>query len=108
MGGILLFLGIVFLITYSLLSYKTKMDSTKKKLYFTSLIFTIVFAFIPTTGPNNGTFLYFGIPAENFFYPGGWVLRFNPLGFVFNFFVFYWFFKLALKIWVFLSQKSED
>ncbi|WP_416825334.1 hypothetical protein [Ectobacillus polymachus] len=101
MGGIL-FLGIVFFITYWLLRDKKRMDSAKRKLCFISLIFAIVFVFIPTTGLNNGNngeFLYLGIPAENFFYAGGWMLRFNPLGFIFNFFVFYWFFKIILKIY---------
>ncbi len=107
MGEILFFLGIVSLITYHLLSHR-KMDSTKKKLYFISLIFVIVFAFIPTTGLSNGEFLHFGIPAENFTYFGRGMLGFNPLGFIFNFFVFYCFFKLILKIWKFLSNKAED
>ena len=89
MEGILFFLGIVFLITNCLLRDKKRMDSTKNKLYFISLIFAIVFAFIPTSGTDNGSFLYFGIPAENFFYAGGWMLGFNPLGFIINFFVFY-------------------
>ncbi|CAG9613520.1 hypothetical protein BACCIP111899_02735 [Bacillus rhizoplanae] len=109
MEVILFFLGMVFLITYCLLKDKKRMGSTKNKLYFLSLIFAIVFAFIPTTGPDNGSggsFLYFGIPAQNFSYFGKGMLGFNPLGFVFNFFVFYWFFKLILKVWVFLLKKD--
>jgi hypothetical protein len=108
MVEILLFLGIVFLIIYSLLSKKTKMDSTKKKLYFISLIFAIIFAFIPTIGINNGRFLHFGIPAENFAYRGGWIFSFNPLGFLFNFFVFYWLLKLIKKMWGSLSKKAGN
>ncbi|PFK33257.1 hypothetical protein COI93_18500 [Bacillus cereus] len=107
MGVILFFLGIVSVITWHVLSHR-KMDSTKKKLYFVSLIFATVFAFIPTTGLSDGEFLYFGIPAENFTYFGRGMLGFNPLGFFFNFFVFYWFLKLTLKIWRVLSKKVED
>ncbi|MFD0770080.1 hypothetical protein ACFQZ1_14970 [Bacillus sp. CGMCC 1.60114] len=107
MGVILFVLVIVFSITFHLLSHR-KMDPTKKKLYFISLIFAIVFAFIPTTGQNDGDFLHFGIPAEDFIYFGGWEFWFNPLGFFFNFFVFYWFFKLTLKVWVFLLKKEKD
>ncbi|WP_243525061.1 hypothetical protein [Bacillus pseudomycoides] len=107
MVEILFFLGIVSVITCHVLSHR-KMDSTKKKLYFISLIFATIFAFIPTTGPSDGEFLYFGIPAENFTYFGRGMLGFNPLGFFFNFFVFYWFFKITLKIWGFLSKKPED
>ncbi|KFN02044.1 hypothetical protein DJ93_445 [Bacillus clarus] len=70
MEVILFFLGIVVLIMYSLLKDKKRMDLTKRKLYVTSLIFTIVFSFIPTTGLNGEEFLYFGIPAQNFSYDG--------------------------------------
>ncbi|WP_459501696.1 hypothetical protein [Bacillus sp. C1] len=96
MGEILFFLGIVSAITCHVLSHR-KMDSTKKKLYFISLIFTTIFAFIPTTGPSDGEFLYFGRG----------MLGFNPLGFIVNFFVFYWFFKLILKLRRFLLKKQR-
>ncbi|MDF2086458.1 hypothetical protein P2R40_24050 [Bacillus pseudomycoides] len=98
----------VFLITYCLLRDKKRMDSTKNKLYFISLIFAIVFALIPTTGLNNGEFLSLGIPAENSLYNDGEIGRFNLLGFIINFFVFYWVFKLILKVWRFLVNKSGD
>ncbi|MFJ8528225.1 hypothetical protein [Bacillus sp. NPDC094106] len=108
MGVILFFLGMVLLITWHLVSHR-RIDSTKKKLYFISLIFAIVFAFIPTTGENNDDFLHFGIPAENFTYYGRWEFWFNPLGFFFNFFVFYWFFKLILKMWGnSVKKKTKD
>ncbi|PGZ97394.1 hypothetical protein COE51_13930 [Bacillus pseudomycoides] len=107
MGVILFFLGIVFSITFHVLSHR-KVDSTKKKLYFLSLFFAIVFAFIPTIGQNDVDFFHFGIPAENFIYYGRWDFWFNPLGFFFNFFLFYWVFKLILKIWRSLSKKTKD
>lgn len=98
MGVILFFLGVIFAITIHVLTHR-RMDSTKKKLYLLSLVVAIICAFIPTTGENNRDFLYFGIPAENFIYYGGWEVSFNPLGFFFNFILFYWVLKLLLKVW---------
>ncbi|SCC62931.1 hypothetical protein [Bacillus wiedmannii] len=102
MGVIVLFLGVVFAITFYVLTHR-RMDSNKKKLYVVSLIFAIICSFAPTTGENNSDFLYFGIPAENFIYYGGWEISFNPLGFFFNFILFYWILKLLFKL-----RKSSD
>ncbi|EEK42817.1 hypothetical protein bcere0001_42840 [Bacillus cereus m1293] len=74
------------------------MDIKKKKLYVVSLIFAIVCSFISTAGENKGDFLYFGVPAETFVYYGGWEISFNPLGFFFNFILFYWILKLLFKL----------
>ena len=79
-GVILFFIVMVFLIIFHVVSHR-RMDSTKKKLYYMSLIFAVVFAFIPTKGERNDGFLHFGIPAENFTYYGRWEFWFNPLGF---------------------------
>ncbi|CKE60585.1 hypothetical protein PDJ82_10735 [Bacillus cereus group sp. TH43LC] len=96
MGVIILFLGVVFAITFHVLTHR-RMDIKKKKLYVVSLIFAIVCSFISTAGENKGDFLYFGVPAETFVYYGGWEFLFNPLGFFFNFILFYWILKLLLK-----------
>ncbi|HDR7793413.1 TPA: hypothetical protein QCY19_001984 [Bacillus luti] len=96
MGVIFLFFGFIFVITVHVITHRI-MDVNKKKLYVISLIFASICSFIPTTGENNSDFLYFGIPAENFIYYGGWEILFHPLGFFFNFILFYWILKLVLK-----------
>ncbi|MDP7990541.1 hypothetical protein Q9B79_12175 [Bacillus sp. MHSD_36] len=102
MGVIVLFLGVVFAITLHVLTHR-RMDANKKKLYVVSLIFAIICSAIPTTGENDSDFLYFGIPAENFIYYGGWEISFHPLGFLFNFILFYLVLKLLFKL-----RKSSD
>ena len=97
MGVIVLVLGVVFAITFHVLTHR-RMDSNKKKLYVVSLVFAIICSFIPTTGENKSDFLYFGIPAENFIYYGGWEISFHPLGFFFNFILFYLVLKFILKL----------
>ncbi|MDA1647806.1 hypothetical protein ACTFOZ_10585 [Bacillus cereus group sp. MYBK71-2] len=96
MGVILFFLGFILVITVHVITHKI-MDLNKKKLYGISLIFAIVCSFISTAGENKGDFLYFGVPAETFVYYGGWEISFHPLGFFFNFILFYWILKLLLK-----------
>ena len=97
MGVIFFFLGLISVITVHVITHRI-MDSNKKKLYVISLIFAIIFSFIPTTGENNSDFLYFGMPAENFIYYGGWEISFHPLGLFFNFILFYWILKLLFKL----------
>ncbi|KAA0542762.1 hypothetical protein FZW96_21145 [Bacillus sp. BGMRC 2118] len=84
----------------TLLSPKIKMPSTKKKLYLLSLISTIIFALIPTIGyqVDSHGYHYFGFPAEGFVYRGGLVFTFSSLGLFFDFFLFYWFYKLLLYL----------
>lgn len=104
----LIVLVFVFVLT-RLLSPKNKMNSTKKNLYLLSLISTVIFAFIPTGGyqvDSNG-YLYFGFPAESFVYRGGLVFTFSSLGLLFNFFLFYWFFKLLLYLWRVLKVRVK-
>lgn len=97
MGVIFFFLGLISVITVHVIAHRI-MDLNKKKLYVISLIFAIICSFIPTTGENNSDFLYFGIPAENIIYYGGWEISFHPLGFFFNFILFYLILKLLLKL----------
>ncbi|WP_316572712.1 hypothetical protein [Neobacillus sp. YIM B06451] len=101
MPNVLLLFGLIVLVLFSLLSPKNKMTSTKKNLYLLSLISTIFFALIPEIGyqvRGNGV-IYFGFPAEAFEYRGVGVSTFRLLGLIFNFLLFYWFFKLLLKLW---------
>ncbi|EOS8267492.1 TPA: hypothetical protein ACGW5B_004092 [Bacillus paranthracis] len=102
MGVIVLFFGVVFAITFHVVTHR-RMDANKKKLYMVSLVFAIVCSAIPTTGEKKSDFLYFGIPAENFIYYGGWEISFNPLGFFVNFILFY----LVLNV-LFKLRKSSD
>lgn len=97
MGVIILFLGVVFAITFHVLTHR-RMNTKKKKLYVVSLIFAIVCSFISTAGENKGDFLYFGVPAETFVYYGGWEISFHPLGFFFNFILFYFVLNLLFKL----------
>ncbi|HDR7797432.1 hypothetical protein P5757_01460 [Bacillus tropicus] len=97
MGVIFFFLGFILVITVHLITHRI-MDLNKKKLYVISLIFAIICSFISTTGENKSDFLYFGVPAETFVYYGGWEISFNPLGFFFNFILFYWILKLLFKL----------
>ncbi|BCB39679.1 hypothetical protein BCJMU51_4595 [Bacillus cereus] len=97
MGVVLFFLGLILVITVHVITHRI-MDLNKKKLYVISLIFAIICSFIPTTGENKSDFLYFGIPVETFVYYGGWEFSFHPLGFFFNFILFYWMLKLLFKL----------
>lgn len=97
MGVIVLFLGGVFAITFHVLTHR-RMDANKKKLYVVSLVFAIICSVIPIIGEKKSNFLYFGIPAENFIYYGGWEISFNPLGFFVNFILFYFVLKLLFKL----------
>ncbi|WP_242301496.1 hypothetical protein [Bacillus cereus group sp. BfR-BA-01361] len=106
MGVIILFLGVVFAITFHVLTHR-RMDIKKKKLYVVSLIFAIVCSFISTAGENKGDFLYFGVPAETFVYYGGWEFSFHPLGFFLNFILFYWILKLLFKLRKSLSSEVQ-
>ncbi|MED2791258.1 hypothetical protein P4256_05895 [Bacillus wiedmannii] len=96
MDGIIFFLVVVCFIIIHVLTHR-RMNAIKKRLYFVSLTLASIGALIPISGENEPDFLYFGIPAENFIYYGGWEISFNPLGFFFNFILFYWILKLLLK-----------
>ncbi|MGE7883311.1 hypothetical protein [Bacillus sp. NPDC094077] len=107
MGGIIFFLVVVCIIIIHVLTHR-KMNVIKRRLYFVSLILASIGAFIPISGENEPDFLYFGVPSETFVYYGGWECWFNPLGFFFNFILFYWILKLALKIWRSFSGKAKN
>ncbi|HDX9641819.1 TPA: hypothetical protein ACGXMH_000541 [Bacillus mobilis] len=102
MDGIIFFLVVVCFIIMHVLTHR-RMNAIKKRLYFVSLTLASVGAFIPISGENEPDFLYFGIPAETFVYYGGWEISFHPLGFFFNFILFYWVLKLMFKL-----RKSSD
>lgn len=97
MDGILFFLVVVCFIIIHVLTHR-RMNGLKKRLYFVSLTLTSIGAFIPISGENERGFLYFGVPAETFVYYGGSECWFNPVGFFFNFILFYWILKLLLKL----------
>ncbi|MBG9581535.1 hypothetical protein ABE42_20555 [Bacillus thuringiensis] len=97
MGGIIFFLVFVCFIIIHVFTHR-RMDGMKKRLYFVSLTLASIGSFIPISGENELDFLYFGIPAETFVYYGGWEFSFHPLGFFFNFILFYWMLKLLLKL----------
>ncbi len=40
------------------------------------------------------TYYYFGFPAQILDYHGGLNISFNPIGYLLNFYVFYWLFRL--------------
>ncbi|KAA0761889.1 hypothetical protein DT250_23200 [Bacillus sp. AR2-1] len=97
MGGIIFFLVVVCFIIIHVLTHR-RMNAIKKRLYFVSLTLASIGALIPISGENEPDFFYFGVPAETFVYYGGWECGFNPLGFFFNFILFYWILKLLLKM----------
>jgi hypothetical protein len=83
------------------LNSKDKMDTRKKGLCLLSLLAMILTSTIPTTGyrvDSNLGFVYLGFPAEMLVYRGDWGLTFTSLGLIFNFFFYYWCFKLIFKI----------
>lgn len=92
---IALFLGFVALTIYGILNAKAN-----KKLYTISLSLTVLLTLIPINGNPAGTltYYYFGFPSMILEYHGGWDILFNPIGYLFNFFVFYW--LLRLFVWV--------
>jgi hypothetical protein len=98
----LLVLGFNASLIFALLSFKGKIIGIKKLISILSLFSTIIFAIIPTIGyrieKDSGAY-YFGFPADAFVYRGGGQLTFASFGLLFNFFFFYWIFKLILKIW---------
>ncbi|PEA54181.1 hypothetical protein CON64_14470 [Bacillus pseudomycoides] len=82
-----------------------KLLNGKKSLYFLSLIATVVFAFIPGIGiRGEGHFLHFGFPAQWLGYFGNIQFSFQILGFLFNFYFFYFAFVILNKI-LFKVQK---
>jgi len=83
------------------LNRKNKMDSKKVVLCLLSLLTIILISLTPNIGyriDSNFGYVYVGFPAEMLVYRGDWVLTFTSFGLIFNFFFFYWSYKLILKI----------
>ena len=81
------------------LNSKDKMDTRKKGLCLLSLLAMILTSTIPTIGYRvDSNFEVSTKFAEMLVYRGDWVLTFASLGLIFNFFFYYWCFKLILKI----------
>ncbi|MFP7226176.1 hypothetical protein SFC42_24120 [Priestia filamentosa] len=73
--------------------------SNKKFLYLFSFIVTIIFSIIPGIGMRiDGTYRFFGFPAQWLGYYGGKQFSFEVFGLLLNFLVFYFFFFLLNKI----------
>lgn len=92
---IALFLGFIAITIYGILNAKAN-----KKLYTISLILTVLLTLIPINGNPSGplTYYYFGFPVQILDYHGGLNISFNPIGYLFNFYVFYWLFRFL--VWV--------
>ncbi|QBP41960.1 hypothetical protein [Paenisporosarcina antarctica] len=98
----LLGVGFNALIIIVLLSLNGKINYHKIRLSILSLISTIIFTIIPTIGYRVDKDLgdyHFGFPAEGLVYRGGLDLTVSSFGLIFNFFFFYWIFKLILVLW---------
>ncbi|TRZ39469.1 hypothetical protein CEQ21_00380 [Niallia circulans] len=95
-----LFFNVILIVV--LLNIK-KMNIQKVKFAILSSIATVIVAIIPIIGyrvDNNNVFTL-GFPADAFYYEGDWMFSIASFGLVFNFFFFYWIFKLINKAWRF-------
>ncbi|MED4036035.1 hypothetical protein [Niallia taxi] len=94
-----LFFNVILIIV--LLNIK-KMNKLKVKITILSSIATIIIAIIPGIGyrVDNNNYI-FGYPADAFYYEGDWLFSLGSFGLAFNFFFFYWTFKLINKAWRF-------
>lgn len=73
--------------------------SNKKLLYLLSFIATIIFSIIPGIGMKiDGTYRFFGFPAQWLGYYGGGQFSFEVFGLLLNFLVFSFFLILLNKI----------
>ena len=106
MIGLILGLLINGLIIIAFLNIN-KFNAQKVKLSMVSLLSTIIVAVVPTIGyrfDNSLGKYYFGFPADMVVYHGGLLFSSVSFGFLFNFFFFYWMYKLIIKIGVALWQ----
>ncbi|WP_280771626.1 hypothetical protein [Salipaludibacillus daqingensis] len=80
-----------------------------KNLHFISYVMTVGFAFVPVIGVymEGGTRSY-GFPSQWFFYQdiSGYV-SFNLIGFIVNYFIFYFILRLLSKWVVSFSQNGK-
>ena len=88
---------------YVIIAFLTinKFNAQKVTLSTLSLLSTIIVAVVPSIGyrfdKSFGAY-YFGFPADILAYHGGWQFSLVSFGLLFNFFFFYWMFKLIIKI----------
>ena len=87
-----------------------KFNAKKVKLSIVSFISTIIFAVVPSVGhrfeKSFGDY-YFGFPADILVYHGGMLFSVISFGLLFNFFFFYWMFKLIVKLGVFIRPVKK-
>lgn len=107
-----LLMGFLFnaLIIAVLLNIK-KMNSQKVKLTILSFISLIIIPIILDLGyrlDNDFGYYYFGFPADALVYRGGSLISLESFGLVFNFFFFYWIFKLIHKFWILVIPVKKD
>lgn len=78
------------------------MNKLKVKITILSSIVTIIVAILPGIGyrVDNNNYI-FGFPADALYYEGDWLFSLGSFGLAFNFFFFYWTFKLINKAWRF-------
>ncbi|RAS90856.1 hypothetical protein A3863_07695 (plasmid) [Priestia endophytica] len=76
--------------------------NSKKTVYYLSFIATIIFSFTPKIGIRvaNEVFqtYYFGFPTQWLGYHEGGQFSFQVFNLLFNFFVFYFLFRIVMKI----------
>lgn len=87
-----------------------KFNAQKVKLSTLSLLSTIIVAVVPSIGyrfdKSFGAY-YFGFPADILVYHGGLQFSLVSFGLLFNFFFFYWMFKLIIKIGVLIRSPKK-
>jgi hypothetical protein len=87
-----------------------KFNAHKVKLSIVSLISTVIVAIVPTIGYRFYESLgnhYIGFPADILVYHGGMLFSLVSFGFLFNFFCFYWIFKLIVKLGVLIRLVNK-
>lgn len=108
-GGVYLIIGLLVnsLLIYTFL-HINKFNPKKVKLTIISTIATIITAVIPALGYEQrmGSY-YFGYPADILAYHGDMLVSFVSFGLLFNFFFFYWLFKLISWVGRFISPVKK-
>lgn len=92
-----LLINVLFIIAFLNIN---KFNAQKVNLSIGSLISTIIISVIPSLGyrfdKSFGDY-YFGFPADVLIYHGDMRFSVVSFGFLFNYFFFYWMFKLIVK-----------
>ena len=108
-GGVHLIIGLLInsLLIYTFL-HINKFNLEKVKLTIISTIATIITAVIPALGYEQRMGVhYFGFPADILAYSGDMLFSFVSFGLLFNFFFFYWLFKLISWVGGFISPVKK-